>query len=341
MQDETPGADLQRHFRQVFFENPWTHSDVDSLVWEDDSGSVTGFLGLVPRPIKYEGDELRGVVQTQLMVDPDRAGPLVTVRLIRELMSRDYDLAIADGATPEVAEIWERCGGTRLWLPSFEWERILRPARRLVSWLDGRRPKLRGLLRLAEPIRSATDAVFARIAPNRFHDPSDRFRREPITAEALDAAHGELFDRERLYVAYDRDSWEWLLQRLREKERFGDLFGSLLYDDSGAVAGWYLYLTKGKGSSAWVVQVSARRGEGEEVLSHLFQDAWSKGAFAVRGTMDTRLAVQVKELHGTFTVGAPWTLCYTPHRELLATLQSGEARLSRLDMEFWMRFTGG
>lgn len=340
-ENSAPLEDLRGHFQQVFFETPWSDEGVSALVWEQPGGSITGFLGLVPRPMRYRGQRLQAVVTTQLMVDGERSGPVTAVRLLKEVFSAEYDLVLSDGATPRVAELWERCGGERLWLSSFEWFRSLRPAEEFAGWLADRRPSVRPLSLLFSPVLTAADSIFARVQPNRFHHKSDEFSAEPITAEALLEARRELVGSQLLQMEYDESSLEWVLGRLVEKKRHGELFGSVLRDREGSAAGCYVYLTKGSGSSAWVVQVLARPGLEEALLNHLFASAWHKGAVAVRGVMDTRFAVAVKELHGRFRVGAPWTVCRTPHPELLTALQSGEAAVDRFDMEFWMRFTHG
>lgn len=333
---------LKRHFHQVFFENPWGGaSGCSSYVWEEDDESIGGFIGVLPRPMTFDGQPLRGVVGTQLMVHPERASAFAGVHLLRALFACDCDVILTDGATSEAAAFWESGGGDRLWLQSLKWSRTLRPAREVVRIAGRSRPGMRMIARALDPVLALVDSVFARLRPNRFRETSSVFSEDPLTPESLIEGARQLPAHKAVRMAYDEASLAWILERARENSWQGELLGAVLRDECGAIRGWYIYYLNPRRGTSEVLQVVGMPGSEEDVLAHLFASAWKRGAVSLRGTMDTRLADAINERHGRFRLGAPWTMCYSKRPDVLAALHRGDAQFSRLDMEFWMQFARG
>src|SRR6266480_5150827 len=85
---ERVGADaMTAYFERIFFQNPWVDADLPSLVYEDETGRVGGFVGVVPRRMLFRGEPIRVAVTTQLMVAP-RYGGQVGRRLMSRLLDR-------------------------------------------------------------------------------------------------------------------------------------------------------------------------------------------------------------------------------------------------------------
>src|SRR5256712_9223051 len=84
---ERVGAeDLAAYFERIFFHNPWVDADLPSLVYEDETGRVGGFVGVVPRRMLFRGEPIRVAVTTQLMVAP-RDGGRVRRRLMEQVLA--------------------------------------------------------------------------------------------------------------------------------------------------------------------------------------------------------------------------------------------------------------
>jgi len=113
----------------------------------------------------------------------------------------------------------------------------------------------------------------------------------------------------------------------------GELVRSLVRDAEGEVLGWFAYYLRG--GQAHVQQVAAGRNALEAVLDHLLHDAYEKGAAAVRGRLEPRLADALSRrrcLYGWS--GAALVHARTP--QLLGVLLSSQCWLERLDGESWM-----
>ena len=104
--------------------------------------------------------------------------------------------------------------------------------------------------------------------------------------------------------------------------------------------GWYLYYLNAGGVSE-VVQIAACNGSFDRVLQRLLADAWRQGAVAVRGRLDPRHAQELSDRHCWFRREGTWTLVHSRNADLAAAIHQGNAFLSRLEGEWWLRFQGG
>src|ERR1700745_1102966 len=77
--------ELQAHFREIFFENPWHDDDLPSLVYREDGERIVGFCGVIPRRMRMKGRPIRGAVSSQFMVDRSVRSRLAAIELQRRL----------------------------------------------------------------------------------------------------------------------------------------------------------------------------------------------------------------------------------------------------------------
>ena len=110
----------------------------------------------------------------------------------------------------------------------------------------------------------------------------------------------------------------------------------LVRDVRGDVLGWYLYYLR-PGGVGEVVQIGATHDSIGEVLAHLFFDAWRRGALAVSGQLDPAFMEALSEQHCLFDSGAFWTLLNSNDFEVLEAIYRGDAFLTRLEGEGWIR----
>jgi hypothetical protein len=86
-----------------------------------------------------------------------------------------------------------------------------------------------------------------------------------------------------------------------------------------------------------VLQIGGRTDNVPEVLNHLFYHAWQRGAVAATGPMDPSLCGVLSENYCTFhRPENSWTLIHSQDQQILNSLHSGDAFLSRLEGEWWI-----
>lgn len=329
-----PGAwssqeDCAAYFRELLFANPWYDPELPSWIAEDAEGAV-GFFGVLPRRMLHADRVLRVAVGCQLMVDPRKRGSLAVLELMKRFFAGPQCLSIADGANDATRPLWEAAGGVASPLHNVHWVRLLRPARGLVSLAGQHLPRVCSLV---SPLAALADACI----PRRSRRESD-WLEEALDAQSLAAAlheHRGVFP---IRPDYDLRSLEWLLAQARAKQRHGVLEGAVLRERSGRVAGWFLYYLNDQMSQ--VLQLGARRERVSPVLERLFEHARARGAASIQGRLEPHMAAGLRGKSCLLVDRGISTLLHARDPALLLPFYRGDAFFSRLDGEWWTRFSG-
>jgi hypothetical protein len=327
------------YFREILFDNPWRDLDLPSWVAEED-GRMAGFAGVMPRRMVFRGRAIRVAVGCQFMVDPDRRHGLTALQLARAALSGPQDLFIADGANDLSRQMWVALGGTTPWLYNLHWTRPLRPARFALSLLQERRALAPLLTRLARPLAALADTLTARVLAGRLNREEVDLAEETLDAAAMLAHLPEVSNGNALRPEYDARSLAWLLEQTGRKMRHGTLRARAVLEGGRRLIGWYLYYVRA-GEVGEVIQIAAGNGSFGSVLQRLLADAWRHGATAVRGRLDPCHVRELSDRHCWFRREGAWTLVHSRHADLTAAFHQGNAFLSRLEGEWWLRFQGG
>lgn len=335
-QRETSRTGREAYFREIFFNNPWHDPDLPSWVAEED-GRVAGFAGVMARRMHFRGQSIRVAVGCQFMVDPNRRHGLTALQLARAALSGPQDLFIADGANNLSQQVWTGLGGTIPLLYNLHWTRPLRPARYILSLLGERIGSLRTLTFAARPLGALVDALSIRLRPNRFHRTETGLPEEALDPATMLTHLSEVMNGSALQPAYDARSLAWLLEQASRKKRHGALRARAVFDGKGPLIGWYIYYVQAGGLSE-VVQIAARDGWFDRVLRRLLADAWRQGVAAVRGRLDPHHLKELSDRHCWLRQEGPCVLIHSRHADVLAAIRQGDAFLSRLEGEWWLRF---
>jgi len=332
-------AECEAYFREILFDNPWRDLDLPSWVAEED-GRVSGFAGVVPRRMVFRGRPMRVAVGCQFLVDPNRRNGLTALQLARAALAGPQDLFIADGANDLSRQIWAGVGGTAPLLYNLHWIRPLRPARFALSLLQERRRLPAALALPARALSALADAAVAKALPGRLDAEDAGIAERELDAAAMLAHLPEVVDTSALRPEYDARSLAWLLDQTARKVRHGKLRARAVLERGSRLIGWYLHYVCA-GATSEVVQVAARNGCFAQVLQRLLVDAWRHGATAVRGRLDPRHVQELSDRHCWFRREGTWTLVHSRHSDVASAIHQGNAFLSRLEGEWWLRFQGG
>ncbi|MDE3150752.1 MAG: hypothetical protein KGL93_00740 [Gemmatimonadota bacterium] len=324
-------AASEAYFDLVFFGNPWRDLDLPSLVYEDADGQLTGFLGVIPRPMRFRGRRVRMAVTSQFMAERGAAG----LRLLSRFMDGPQDLSFSDAANDASRRVWESLGGTTAVVQSLHWEIPVRPLRNELAHL-GDHPAVRAARLIARPIVAAADAAWQTAAGRHRPSAVDALARAPLTPRDVAELFPTLCAEPALVPEYSEASVRWLLDRLGEQHGPDALHGRLVRDTDGAAVGWYLY--ERRGIVAELVQLTARAGRWRDMLQVLRDDARDDGAGAVAGRLDPRHVAELPVLPGGLRPRSFWSLMHARDPEIALALLRGDAALSRLDAEWWVNF---
>jgi len=332
-------AAFESYLREMVFDNPWRDPEVPSWVAEED-GRISGFYAVMPRRMSLRGRPVRVAVGCQFMVDPHKRDSLTALQMAKAFVSGPQDLTLADGANDLSRRMWIGIGGTASLLHSLHWTRPLRPARYMASLVDARATLPPALTFAARPLGALADALVTRLRPNRFLREQTELAEDALDPATMLAHLPDVLRGSALQPVYDARSLAWLLEQTARKTRHGRLRARAVRDGGRRLIGWYLYYVQ-KGGVSEVVQIAARDGSFDRVLRRLLADAWRHGAAAVRGRLDPRYVQELSDRHCWFRWGHSWTLVHSRHADIMAAIHQGDAFLSRLEGEWWLRFLGG
>jgi hypothetical protein len=322
---------LVDYCRRIFLENPWHDDELKSLVCVDDDGRVIGFIGVIPRPMRFEGEVIRAAVVTQMMVAPEARG-LAGRELVRAMLSGPQDLTLTDTANEPARRVWKSVGATEAVTMGFTWERVLRPLQRWHSKLKPVGLPLRAAAFASQPLLIGADAVTAR-PPSGRTDGMTQALDVTLMASAAESMLADLALRPHV----DAPALAWLINEASLKRGLGRFSGGIVHEARGGLAGWFMHYVQPRGVSS-VVQIVAHPGARRLVMDHLLQDAWQLGAIAVTGRLDASLLPVVEDSRFTLRRQAPWVLFHSRRPELQRAIEGGRATLSRLEGEYWLRF---
>lgn len=327
-------AALKPRLEQILLHHPWLDERLPSLVYEDSSGAIAGFLGVLPRPMWCDGRKLTAAVSHSFLVAPGSRSSLAALQLARRFLAGSQDLSLAEGNDGS-RRLWEGFGGSVLPLYSLCWIRPLRPGRYALGFLQrrGMRPAVGSLLR---PLSALLDGFAPLVLPKLFRSAAAPFATQPLQPPQVTEAFARLTRQRTLRPEYDAAAFVWLLETLRANRIRGELRHMAVADRSGALRGWYVYYLRPDGV-AEVLQLVAGPDAGGAVFDHLLHGARLAGASAVSGALDPAwlgtLAGRSCLFHHD---GHSWMLVHSRQAPVLRAFHEGRAFVSRLDGEWWI-----
>jgi hypothetical protein len=328
----TPPRRLADYFQRLL-DHPWADPEIPSLVYEDKTGRIVGFIGSHVRHLRFDGQRLRMGLTGQLMSDPDPdvRNRAVGAMLLRRYLAGPQDLTITSG-TGETARIWKALGGQVIGLRSISWIRIF-DLPSTASYLL-KRLGMAAWRPVTYPLLSAAQLVTNRLPGASLRVPEPATRAEDLSPRALIEYLPSVSDHLRMRPDYDETFLAWLFQEMAEVRSRGKLVKRLVCAPGGRVLGWYVtYLQPGGVSH--VMQIGAKDRDVEAVIDHLFHDAQRSRAAFLTGQLEPQLFEPLTRrrclLHPVVNF-----LVQSRNPGLLDAVLAGQAMISRMEGEGWM-----
>jgi hypothetical protein len=189
----------------------------------------------------------------------------------------------------------------------------------------------------ASALCAVADAVARHVLARRFFRFDAAERGEPVDAAGLAECFREGLVQESLLPEYDASSASWLWRTLSDEPFAGLLHGRVLRDERRAPVGWYLMYVRA-GGQAEVLQIGSRPEARDAVLDTLLEDALARGACAIRGRFLPSFGARLAHRHCVLYREGPWVLVHSRDPRLTGAVHRGDAFLSRLEGEWWIRF---
>jgi hypothetical protein len=329
--NEHPEAEVASQFRRLYFESPWATADIPSLVY-CDGGEILGFLGVMPRAMRYRGEPLRMAVTSNFMVKPKAKAPMAAALLLRQHFQGAQDLSLAESPGP-VRRFWQSMGGVTVPAYSLQWVRPLRVGR-YAATLVGRRNRWAG--ECARPLAMLADRAALRFGLGAYRNLLGSYPDQPCDS----AMHHAVLERQAggydLFPEYTTESLEWTWRVLERQQPWHGQLVRRVVSGEAEPAGLYAYHGN-PGGTGEVVQFAAAPFHARQVFAHMLHDAERRGLSGLAGAVNPQFLDMLEDRLCFLRRHGAWTLVHSRRPDLTSAFFHGQAFLSRMEDE-WMFF---
>jgi hypothetical protein len=324
-------ADTAAYFQRTTLDHPWADPDIPSLVFVDDRGSITGFIGSYVTRMRFDGAPIRAACPGNLVAAPGGRGFPPGALLLREHLGGPQDFTFVDTLGDTSRSMWKALRGDAAFIGALSWVRIFRPAalanERLV---EPRAPRLAD--RVGPSLASALDAALGRVGSKLLGSEPPATSAKTLDAAVVIAELPRLTASVRLHPEYDRPYLDWLFEELATPRLRGRLVRRVVHRGD-RVLGWYVYFLKPGGISR-VLQVIGSEADVGSVIDHLFHDARASGAAALEGRVEARL-LEALASRGCILRYAGASGVHSRNDGIREAIFSSRSIFTRMESEYW------
>jgi hypothetical protein len=333
--------DLKTYLRTLFIDFSEKEPELRSRVHVRADGSVSGFLGVLPMEMEFEGRRLKVANCGTFACDDRDSDPFAAPRLLRDVFSGPQDFSFTETSNTISTDMWRKARATVLAPYSLEWLRILKPAAFSLEVAAGRH----SALKLFRPIARAADAIVSRRSEKQtwsHYAPqagkADAFIDEPVPDDEFANLCRQFSSHFPLRPVWDRPMLETMLQHAARKAMHGERVQHAVKTRSGKAMGAYLYYG-GPGGIGHTVQIMAEPGQESIIIDCLIRNAHARGLVAIRGRTQPALLQAMLGKKCAF-LHTSSTIVHTRDPALLEAMTNGKAFLNGLAGEGWTRLIG-
>jgi hypothetical protein len=337
-------AGLAAYIRRLYLGGGEDRADLPSLVHVNGSGAITGFIGVDTLAMRHGDRRLRAAIGGSLMVRDHDSDPMAGARLLKAFLAGPQDISLSETASEVATRMWVSLRGVALAQYSLDWVRVFRPG----SFALHAAARRFAPLRLLAPFGRGADRLVmlamkgdrARWAGMRAPRPlAGGLAMREIDVAAFIALVEPLTDQFPLRPEWAPGQLDAIMADAREKPSYGDLVLCAVETRSGAPVGAFAYHVR-QGRIARVLQILARPGQEGAVIDCLIDDAFRRGAVALRGrTQPALVEAMLGRRVALANIGS--TVVHSRDPALVAACRAGELFFNGLAGEHWNRMIGG
>ncbi|MGJ7038463.1 hypothetical protein J2Y63_001718 [Shinella sp. BE166] len=338
---EPASEDLKAYLRSLFLDFTAGEPDIRSRVHVRADGSISGFIGVLPVEMEFEGRRVRAANCGTFACDDRDSDPFAGARLLRDVLSGPQDLSFTETSNDVSTDMWRSMRATILAPYSLEWLRILRPASFALEAAAGRL----SALRLLDPLARGADAIVCRRGEKQawsHYTPlagkADALVDAPATDEEFSSLCRQFVRHYALHPVWDQPVMETMLRHAARKALHGERVQHVVKTRTGKAIGLYLYYGK-TGGIGRTAQVMAEPGQEAIVIDCLMRNAHARGLCAIRGRTQPALLQAMMGKKCAF-LHASSTIVHSRNPDLLTAMTNGRAFLNGLAGEGWTRLIG-
>jgi hypothetical protein len=328
-----PPRALVSYFEDLFLRLPGLDPARGSLVHVDAEGRTTGFVGVLPGRFRLDGRPVSASIVGSLMVGDPEADPLAGARLVRAVSRAGQDITLSETANPISQRMWETIGGVAVPGYSLDYLRPIRPVGLAVALAERVGP-----LRALRPVAALADRLAQSLVPAPVVDDKLHRERDLSAAEAAELVVALTEDR-RFRPDWAAMPLDAMLATALDKAAAGEPLLRGVFDARGRPVGLYLIHAR-RGEIATALQVLSRPKHEVEVAARMVAAAASAGAVALHGRIEPAMADALSRTPSLLVHRAS-LIVHAADRALIEPIRSGDALVTGLAGETWIRLIGG
>src|SRR5712692_1954032 len=85
--NNAPSLSLRAHLSRIFLRHPWYAESLRSFVYQENGGKVAGCIGVMPRPMSFNGRGITAAISHSFIVEPGSRSTLVALELAKSFLS--------------------------------------------------------------------------------------------------------------------------------------------------------------------------------------------------------------------------------------------------------------
>ena len=323
---------LEGHLARFFLDHPHFDDATASLVHEEPDGRISGFLGIAPVHMRFDGRPCSGSIISTWMVQDAARDSHAAVALARTHLGRGHGLTMADTTS-------------RMSIGFHAFMKVQFAATHSLRWMKPLNFAASGLLSAADAV--GLKAPSAAIAAARACEQAARkvARRDGASlvegwsvaqidisrfAEGLD----ELMARLRLAPVWSAQDLAWLLDFAAECEASSEIVLCEARDRAGGLAGVCAYRVDMR-ERAEILQIVLRPRAEEQTLRLIMNKARSDGLISIGGRIDPMVSRGLFAIPRVLYLHGPGVVVKTADAEAFRAICSGEGLVGGLVGDAW------
>lgn len=325
-------ARLEGHLAHFFLDHPHFDAATASLVHETPDGRISGFLGISPVRMRFDGENCTGSIISTWMIDDAARDSRAAVALARNHLARRNRLTMSDTASRTSIGFQSNLRMEFSSLHSLRW---LKPLDFVASGLVS----AAGAIGIAPPPAAisaarACEQAARRLARRSGLAEAQGWRIEPTRVEAFAEGLAQMTARLRLAPVWSPSDLAWLLDFAREREGARSVNLYEARDPAGGLAGVCACVADDR-RRLEVLQIVMRPRAEETVLQLLMRRAREEGMISIGGRLDPSVG------RGLFTAPrvlyrrGPGMVLKTEDAEVSRAIAGGEGLIGGLVGDAW------
>ncbi|MEX0608710.1 MAG: hypothetical protein WD016_10165 [Balneolaceae bacterium] len=298
-----------------------------SLVCVSPDGTIHGYLAVKLVDFRFKGKPITGAIFSDFMVNEEARAVLIPMRMLQTALKGEQDFSFSDDAVHASRLLWCRLGGQIAYPYSTYYTAPLRPASFSFQVIGKKMSPF--IRRFFGAVARSADSFFKILRVPFFQVITNNglFARE-LTGHQLYEGLSSLVSNYELHPIVSSGRMDKFLSSLKREKQYGELERVALYDNEEKIAGWFIYYRNENGRCN-IVHSECLPGKEEALYSSLKFDAFSKGGINFSGRLSPAL-MGSSFSEKTFTrPGGKWALIHSHNSELINSIQSGKAFLTR------------